>query len=166
MLTKVGVYALLRVLVMLFPIERAELSGVIAWVAAGTMVLGIMGAIAQSDIRRVLGFVVISGVGVMLAGLALGTETGLTGTILYAFHSVLAMTALYLLAGVIKELGGSYSLHELGGLYRAYPAMGAFALVLMLAVAGCRRHPVCGRKCCLYGLRWKRAGPGSPSPFC
>ncbi|MFC5583995.1 Na+/H+ antiporter subunit D [Nitratireductor kimnyeongensis] len=135
-LTKVGVYALLRVLVMLFPVERGELSGVIAWVAAGTMVLGIMGAIAQSDIRRVLGFVVISGVGVMLAGLALGTETGLTGTILYAFHSVLAMTALYLLAGVIKELGGSYSLHELGGLYRAYPAMGAFALVLMLAVAG------------------------------
>jgi multicomponent Na+:H+ antiporter subunit D len=135
-LTKVGVYALLRVLVMLFPVERAELSGVIAWVAAGTMVLGIMGAIAQSDIRRILGFVVISGVGVMLAGLALGTETGLTGTILYAFHSVLAMTALYLLAGVIKELGGSYSLHELGGLYRAYPAMGAFALVLMLAVAG------------------------------
>ncbi|WP_367715407.1 Na+/H+ antiporter subunit D [Nitratireductor sp. GISD-1A_MAKvit] len=135
-LTKVGVYALLRVLVMLFPVERAELSSVIAWVAAGTMVLGIMGAIAQSDIRRLLGFVVISGVGVMLAGLAIGTQSGLAGSVLYAFHSVLAMTALYLLAGMMKELGGSYSLHRLGGLYRSHPAMGAFALVLMIAVAG------------------------------
>ncbi|MDS1134587.1 Na+/H+ antiporter subunit D [Nitratireductor indicus] len=135
-LTKVGVYSLLRVLVMLFPVERAELSGVIAWVAAATMVLGIVGALAQSDLRRVLGFVVISGVGVMLAGLALGTQEGLTGTILYAFHSVLAMTALYLLAGVMNELGGTYSLHDLSGLYRKSPLIAALALLIVLAVAG------------------------------
>ncbi|WP_048649482.1 Na+/H+ antiporter subunit D [Nitratireductor soli] len=135
-LTKVGVYALLRVLVMLFPLERAVLSDLIAWVAAGTMIIGIMGALAQSDIRRVLGFVVISGVGVMMAGIALGTEQGLTGTVLYAFHSILVMTALYLLAGVMNELGGSYSLHELSGLYRRYPLLAAFALLLVLAVAG------------------------------
>ncbi|MCR4265323.1 Na+/H+ antiporter subunit D [Nitratireductor sp. ZSWI3] len=135
-LTKVGVYALLRVLVMLFPDERQVLSGVIAWVAAATMILGIMGALAQSDIRRMLGFVVISGVGVMMAGLALGTEEGLTGTVLYAFHSVLAMTALYLLAGVMNEIGGSYSLHDLSGLYRKSPLIAALALLLVLAVAG------------------------------
>lgn len=135
-LTKVGVYALLRVLVMLFPPERAVLSNLIAWAAAATMLFGIMGALAQSDIRRMLGFVVISGVGVMLAGVALGTQAGLTGTVLYAFHSVLAMTALYLLAGVMHALGGSYSLHQASGLYRQYPLLAAFALLLVLAVAG------------------------------
>ncbi|WP_159590330.1 Na+/H+ antiporter subunit D [Chelativorans xinjiangense] len=135
-LTKVGVYALLRTLVMLFPPELELLSGLIAWVAAATMVIGIMGALAQTDLRRVLGFVVISGVGVMLAGLALGTSEGLAGTVFYAFHSMIVMTALYLLAGVMNGLGGSYSLSKLSGLYASNPLVAAFALLLMLAAAG------------------------------
>lgn len=135
-LTKVGVYALLRTLVMLFPPERAVLSGVIAWVAGATMVLGILGALAQSDLRRMLGFVVISGVGVMIAGIALGTERAVAGTILYAFHSMFVMTALYLLAGVMNAACGSYSLRELGGLYHERPMLAGLALVLVLAAAG------------------------------
>ncbi|WEX07753.1 Na+/H+ antiporter subunit D [Chelativorans sp. AA-79] len=135
-LTKVGVYALLRVLVMLFPPERALLSGVIAWVAAATMIVGIMGALSQTDLRRVLGFVVISSVGIMLAGLALGTGEGLAGTVFYAFHSMIVMAALYLLAGIMNGLGGSYSLHTLSGLYARHPLIAAFALVLILASAG------------------------------
>lgn len=135
-LTKVGVYALLRTLVMLFPPERDMLSGLIAWVAGATMILGIMGALAQTDIRRMLGFVVISGVGVMMAGLAVGTPLGLAGTVLYAFHSMIVMAALYLLAGVMNEVGGSYSLREVAGLYREHPLLAAFALLLVLAVAG------------------------------
>src|SRR5690606_32205795 len=93
-LTKIGIYALLRTLVMLFPPERALLSGLIAWVAAATMILGVMGALAQTDIRRMMGFVVISGIGVMMAGLALGTPEAVAGTILYTFHSMLLMAAL------------------------------------------------------------------------
>ncbi len=135
-LTKVGVYGLLRVLVMLFPPERELLSGVIAWAAAATMVVGIMGALAQTDLRRVLGFVVISSVGIMLAGLALGTPGGLAGTIFYAFHSMIVLTALYLLAGVVNGLGGGYSLRTLSGIYTSHPAMTVFALLMMLAAAG------------------------------
>ncbi|WP_265515678.1 Na+/H+ antiporter subunit D [Nitratireductor luteus] len=135
-LTKVGVYALLRTLVMLFPPELALLSGLIAWVAGLTMVIGIMGALAQTDLRRALGFVVISGVGVMMAGLALGTGEGLSGTIFYAFHSMIVMAALYLLAGVMNGVGGSYSIRTLSGLYGAHPMLAAFALLLMLAAAG------------------------------
>jgi len=135
-LTKVGVYALLRVLVMLLPPERALLSGVIGWVAAATMILGVMGALAQTDIRRALGFVVISSVGIMLAGLALGNGEGLAGTIFYAFHSMIVMAALYLLAGIMNGLGGSYSLRTLSGLYANHPLIAAFALILILASAG------------------------------
>lgn len=136
LLTKVGIYALLRTLVMLFPVERTLLSGVVGWVAAATMILGVMGALAQSDTRRIFGFVVISGVGVMLAGVALGGAGGISGTILYAVHSMLVMTALYLLAGMMREVGGSFSLHELSGLYRASPLLAALALVLVLAISG------------------------------
>ncbi len=136
LLTKVGIYALLRTLMTLFPVEREVLSGLIAWVAIATMLLGILGALAQSDLRRIIGFVVISGIGVMLAGLALGTPLGVTGTILYAIHSILVMTALYLLAGLMHEAGGSYSLHEMAGLYRKHPLLTAMALLLVLAAAG------------------------------
>ena len=135
-LTKIGIYALLRTLVMLFPPERLELSGLIGWIAGATMLLGALGALAQSDFRRMAGFLVISGVGVMLAGLAIGGANGISGSILYAMQSMLAMAALYFLAGALKEYGGSFSLHELGGLYRAYPALAALAFVLFLAVAG------------------------------
>lgn len=136
LLTKIGIYALLRTLVMLFPVERASLSDLIGWVAVATMILGVLGALAQSDTRRIFGFLVISGVGVMLAGLSLGTETGIAGAIFYAIHSMLIMTALYLLAGMMKERGGSFSLHELSGLYRNSPFLAAIALMLAAAVAG------------------------------
>lgn len=136
LLTKVGIYALLRTLVMLFPVERAVLADLIGWVAVATMIVGIMGALAQSDTRRIFGFVVISGVGVMLAGLALGGAAGISGTVFYAIHSMLVMTALYLLAGLMRELGGSFSLHELSGLYRTSPLLAAIALILVFAVSG------------------------------
>ncbi len=136
LLTKVGIYALLRVLVMLLPAERAALSGLIGWIAAATMILGILGALAETDIRRLFGFVIISGVGVMLAGVALGTPHGLAGTIVYALHSMLSIAALYLLAGAMRDAGGSFSLAALGGLGSARPQLAAAALLLSLAAAG------------------------------
>jgi multicomponent Na+:H+ antiporter subunit D len=136
LLTKIGVYALLRTLVMIFPVERAALSGVIEWVAIATMILGVMGALAQTDVRRMFGFLVISGVGIMLAGLALGNTAGISGTILYAVHSMLVMAALYLLAGAMREMGGSFLLTELGGIYRKSPFLTAAAFLIFLAAAG------------------------------
>ncbi|WP_274424916.1 Na+/H+ antiporter subunit D [Chelativorans sp. YIM 93263] len=135
-LTKVGIYGLLRTFGMLFPPELEILSVLIAWVAAATMILGIMGALAQTDIRRALGFVVISGIGIMLAGIAIGTPEGFAGTVFYALHSMIVLGALYLLAGVMNSLGGSYSLRDLGGLYAARPLIAAFALFLVLSIAG------------------------------
>lgn len=136
LLTKVGIYALLRTLVMLFPPERTALSGIIIWLAIGTMLIGILGALAQSDVRRLLGFVVVSGIGFMLAGIGLGDPAGLAGTVVYAVHSMLVMTALYLLAGLMRRAGDGYSLNSLAGLYRTDPLMAAVALLLVFAAAG------------------------------
>ncbi|NSZ72890.1 Na+/H+ antiporter subunit D [Agrobacterium tumefaciens] len=136
LLTKVGIYALLRVMVMLFPVEREELSIVIAISAALTMVLGAMGALAQNDIRRMLGYIVISGIGYMMAGIAIGTPSGVAGAIFYALHSMVLMTALYLAAGHAARLGGSFTLTSLGGLYRQAPWFSGLALALFFAGSG------------------------------
>ncbi|TCD14090.1 Na+/H+ antiporter subunit D [Oricola cellulosilytica] len=136
LLTKVGVYALLRIFLTLFGAERDILAGTIAVIAALTMVLGAMGALAQNDIRRLLGYLVISGIGSMLAGLALGSATGLSGAVLYAVHSMIVMTALYFLVGIMVERMKVFTLREAGGLYSSAPWLAALALMLFLSVSG------------------------------
>jgi multicomponent Na+:H+ antiporter subunit D len=136
LLTKVGVYALLRVMVMMFPLERAPLGGVIGWIAALTMIVGALGALAQTDLRRLLGFLVVSGIGSMLAGIALGGDLAVAGTIVYAVHSMVVMAALYLATGIIGRRTGTFDLNALGGLYSASPWFAAGFLVLAFAVSG------------------------------
>jgi len=136
LLTKVGIYALLRIFLTLFDVERDALGGTIAIVAALTMVLGAMGALAQNDIRRMLGYLVISGIGMMLAGLALGSVTGLSGAVFYAIHSMVVMTALYFLAGMMGARMNGFTLRGAGGLYTQAPWLAGIALVLFLSVSG------------------------------
>ena len=136
LLTKVGVYALIRVMVMMFPEEGNAYSLVIGVVAALTMLTGALGALAQADLRRMLGYMVITGIGIMLAGVSLGAQTAISGTIFYALHSMVVMLALYLMAGVAGRMGGSFSLHDLSGLYARSPLFAAIALALFFSVSG------------------------------
>lgn len=136
LLTKVGIYSLVRVTVMLFAVEREELSLVIAVSAALTMMIGAFGALAQTDVRRLAGYLVIAGIGNMLAGVAIGTPAAVSGAILYALNSVVTMTALYLVAGEAARLGGAWSLAGLGGLWRQAPWFSGATFMLFLAAAG------------------------------
>jgi multicomponent Na+:H+ antiporter subunit D len=135
LLTKVGIYALLRVLVVLMPGEGETLKPLIAAIAILTMMTGAIAAIAATDIRRVLGHWVIAGIGVMLAGLSIGGQDGLSATVLYMLHSMVTMTALYFLAGSMARATGSFDLARLGGLYAARPLLAALAMILLFAVS-------------------------------
>lgn len=136
LLTKVGIYSLMRVVVMLLPVEREVLSFALAIVAAFTMVLGALGALAQSDTRKLLGFVVISGIGSMLAGIAIGGLQAISATVFYALHSMLLMAALYFVIGQAGRMAGSFSLHALAGIYRAAPGFSFVTLALLFAASG------------------------------
>ncbi|KGD85846.1 Na+/H+ antiporter subunit D [Rhizobium sp. YS-1r] len=136
LLTKIGIYALIRVTVMLLPVEREELSLMIAVSAALTMLIGALGALAQNDIRKLVGYLVIAGIGNMMAGVAIGTPAAVSGAILYALNSVATMTALYLVAGEAARLAGAWSLSGLGGLYRRAPWFSAASFAFFLAAAG------------------------------
>ncbi len=136
LLTKVGVYALIRTLVMLLPDYRLAMADVVLWLAAITMLAGALGALAQTDIRRLTGYLVISGIGSMLVGVALGTSLALSGSILYAIHSIIVMTALYLVVGIMGRLCQAYDLPGIGGLYTRDPLLSGMFLVLALAVSG------------------------------
>ncbi|BBZ21996.1 Na+/H+ antiporter subunit D [Mycolicibacter hiberniae] len=113
-LTKVGVYAIIRAHSLLFP--DGGLDSVLLVAGLLTMLVGIFGAIAQSDIKRVLSFTLVSHIGFMVFGIALSSELGMAGAIFYVMHHIIVMTTLFLAAGLIERQGGASSLHRLGGL--------------------------------------------------
>ncbi|QSB07111.1 Na+/H+ antiporter subunit D [Natronoglycomyces albus] len=134
LLTKIGVYAIIRTDTLLFPDDRAVNY---LMVAAGlTMVVGIMGAVAQTDIKRLLSFTLISHIGYMIFGVALATVAGLSGAIFYALHHITIQTTLFLGAGLIERRGGSTNLERLGGLARLSPVLAILFFVPALNLAG------------------------------
>ncbi len=136
LLTKVGVYALIRIFTLLFVQDIDFTHGILMLLGGLTMVTGVFGAMAQYDFRRLLSFHIISQIGYMIMGLALMTPLALGGAIYYVLHNILAKTNLFLVSGVVHRLRGTYDLHDLGGLYRAYPLLGVLFLIPALSLAG------------------------------
>ncbi|MEO0637940.1 MAG: proton-conducting transporter membrane subunit, partial [Pseudomonadota bacterium] len=139
LLTKVGLYALVRSLSFVFGAVIATSQtffDVVALIAALTMVLAGFGALAQSDVRKLAGYTVISGIGMMLAGMAMNTGPSLSATMAYAVHSMVTMTALYMALGLAIALTGSHAMQRMGGIYAVRPLFSALFLVLVFAVAG------------------------------
>lgn len=136
LLTKVGAYALLRSLAMVLPDARVMLEPALAIVAIATLILGPLAAIAETGLRRLVGFLLIGGIGAMLAGLALGTEQGLAGVASYGIHAMLALGALYVIAGLVEKLMGAGDTRGMGGLGAMSPLIATLFGVALFAVAG------------------------------
>ncbi len=136
LLTKVGVFALLRAMVMLLPGSRELLEPVLLAVAVGTLLIAPLGAIAETNLRRAIGFLVIGGIGAVLVGITLPSVAGLSGSGAYIFHAILSMSALYLVAGLIERVTGQTDTRDIGGLYAANSWLSILFFTLVLASAG------------------------------
>jgi multicomponent Na+:H+ antiporter subunit D len=136
LLTKVGVYAIIRTFTLLFDGDAGYTGPIIAAIAIFTMVTGVLGAAAHFDIRRILSFHIISQIGYMLLGIAIATPLAVGGSILYVIHHIIVKANLFLIAGVIDRAGGSFDLKKLGGLYASLPTLGVLFLIPALSLAG------------------------------
>mgnify|MGYP000848539309 CR=1 FL=1 len=134
LLTKVGVYAIIRTQTILF--SNTGLNPALQAAGLVTMVVGILGAVAQDDIKRLLSFTLISHIGFMLWGVGTGTTDGLAAAIFYTVHHIIVQTALFLVSGLMERVGGTTSLVRLGSLFKAWPLLGALFLVPALNLAG------------------------------
>ncbi|MHB1329917.1 MAG: Na+/H+ antiporter subunit D [Gemmatimonadales bacterium] len=135
MLTKVGVYAMIRVVTLVFP-ETALIAQIVGGIAILTMVTGVLGAAAHYDVRRILSFHIISQIGYMLFGLAIATPLAVAGSILYVMHHIVVKANLFLLAGVINRAAGSFDLKKIGGLARSAPLVAALFVIPAFSLAG------------------------------
>lgn len=136
MLTKVGVYALIRVMTLIFNNDPAFFRPILLVLVGGTMLLGIAGAIGAKDVKLALCYQLISHVGYMVMGLALGTEAGLAGALYYIANHVMVIAGLFLLAGVIEAVTGTTALSGFRGLFGSHPGLGYLFLGFSFAMAG------------------------------
>ncbi|MDR2256665.1 MAG: Na+/H+ antiporter subunit D [Arthrobacter sp.] len=134
LLTKVGVYAMVRTETLLFPAN--DLDNLLMWVALLTMIVGILGAVAQSDIKRMLSFTLTSHIGFMVFGLALNSQLGLSATIFYVAHHIVVQTSLFLVVGLIERRAGSSNLDSLGSLAKLAPVLAVLYFIPAMNLAG------------------------------
>ncbi|MBB4285089.1 Na+/H+ antiporter subunit D [Roseospira goensis] len=136
LLTKVGVYALLRVFTLVFDAGHPSIQAVLLVGACLTMAVGVLGAAAQNGIRRILSFHIISQIGYMVVGLAIYTPLAIVGGIFYLFHHIVVKANLFLIGGLIARRTGSEDLDRIGGLWAARPWLGVLFLIPALSLAG------------------------------
>ena len=135
LLTKVGVYAIIRTQTLLFPVDIRP-QQLILWIAGATMLVGVLGAIAQADVKRILSFHIVSQIGYMVMGLGLFTVAGIAGAIFYIIHHIVVKTTLFLTGGLIEHVGGSGRLSRVGNMVKTVPFVAVLFLVPALSLAG------------------------------
>ena len=136
LLTKVGVYALIRAFTLLFVHDIGYTHQILLVVSGLTMITGVLGAACQYDIRKILSFHIVSQIGYMVMGLALFSRLALVGTVFYILHHIIVKANLFLLAGVIQRTAGSFDLRKIGGLYRSKPLLAILFLIPAFSLAG------------------------------
>jgi multicomponent Na+:H+ antiporter subunit D len=136
LLTKVGVYALMRIFTLLFQGAGPVLPGLLLAMSVATMVVGLVAAMNERDFRRILSFNLVGHIGYTTAGLSLLAPAALAGAIFYLLHHIVVITNLFLVSGVLLRLRRTTDISSLGGLYRDHPGFAVLAMVPLFSLAG------------------------------
>lgn len=134
LLTKVGVYAMIRTETQLF--RDNDLNLLLLIVALATMIVGVLGAVAQAELKRILSFTLVSHVGYMVFGLAIATPLAIGATIYYMVHHIVVQTTLFLAVGLIERRAGSTSILRVKGLMRAAPIIAVLYFIPAVNLGG------------------------------
>lgn len=136
MLTKVGVYVLLRVFGTVLPADLHGVHQLLAWLAGATMVLAVMGAVSRNFIRGILSFHILSQIGFMVLAIGFYTPLSFAAAIFYIIHHIVVKASLFLIGGVAALLNRTDDLGRMGNLWKHTPWLGVLFLIQALSLAG------------------------------
>ncbi|MFC5271893.1 proton-conducting transporter membrane subunit [Adhaeribacter terreus] len=136
MLTKVGMYALIRLFTLVFIMNADYIHTILLVMAGFTMVIGVLGAASQTDFRKILSFHIVSQIGYMLMGLAIFTPLAIAGSVFFILHNIFVKTNLFLISGIVEQQNGSFSLKKLGGVYLQRPLLALLFVIAAFSLAG------------------------------
>ncbi len=136
LLTKVGLYAIARVFTLIFIHDTGFTHTLMAWLAALTVIFGVIGSLAYSDVQKIVIYNIVTAVGVILFGIAANTPASLQGAIYYLIHDMVIKGALFMLAGALFVYAGTNHLKKMGGLIQSQPLLGWMFFISALSLAG------------------------------
>jgi multicomponent Na+:H+ antiporter subunit D len=136
LLTKVGIYAILRMFTLMFSHRPDITHTAMIAMGAATMLLGAFGAVSHSGIRRILAWNVILSVGFILFGIGMADEQSLTGAFVYLIHDMVTKAWIFILGGAVIAIAGTDRFREIKGLIRYRPQLGWMFLLAAMAIAG------------------------------
>lgn len=136
LLTKVGVYSLIRVFTLFFTNDVPYTHGILMVMAGATMLVGAIAALSANHLQVAFSYQIICHIGYMVMGLALHSPDGTSATVFYIVHDMVVKANLFLVAGLIYRLNGSYLISQLGGVYKSAPWLAVLYLIPALSLAG------------------------------
>ncbi|MDW0113563.1 Na+/H+ antiporter subunit D [Sporosarcina saromensis] len=136
LLTKVGVYAIMRTYTLFFVHDTAVTHEILMVLAILTVLIGCIGALAYFDLKQIIIYNIVIAVGVILYGAAQMNEPGVSGAVFYLIHDMLIKAALFLLIGIIIYVTGTSNLRKMGGLMKTHAPLGWVYLVAAFGLAG------------------------------
>ncbi|MBO8176303.1 MAG: Na+/H+ antiporter subunit D [Bacillus sp. (in: Bacteria)] len=136
LLTKVGVYSIMRTYTLLFYHDTGYTHAILGGLSLITIIVGVIGAIAYWDIRKIVIYNIIVAVGVITYGISVMTPESLEGSVFYLIHDMIIKASLFLLVGTIAYITGTNRLKEFSGLIKTYPLLGWTFFIAALSLAG------------------------------
>jgi len=131
----IGVYVLARLAFNVFG-ATADLLAVLRWLGVLSMVVGVLLAVGQWDMKRLFAYHSISQIGYVMLGLGLGTPLGIAGGLFHLLNHSVFKSLLFLNAGSVEYSTGERNLKHLGGLARMMPLTGGSTLVGAMSIGG------------------------------
>ncbi|GAA5417324.1 Na(+)/H(+) antiporter subunit D [Paraliobacillus ryukyuensis] len=136
LLTKVGLYSLIRTFTLIFNQNPAFTHTIILVLAGATMIFGVLGALSKFDIKSIIIYQIISQVGFMIMGLGVFSADAIAGSIYYITHDMVVKVALFFIAGIIIQLTGTADIRKMGGLLKKYPLLGWSFFIAAMSLVG------------------------------
>ena len=135
LLTKLGVYAMIRVFTIVFVPDNFVLQ-VFVVTAIFTMISGAFGVINKRNLRRIFSYFIVCHIGYLIAGLGLYTELAFVGVIFYLIHDVIVKSNMFMMSGLIQKIRETQDITRLGGLYKDYPKLSILFAVVLFSLVG------------------------------
>ncbi|WP_411361213.1 monovalent cation/H+ antiporter subunit D [Pseudidiomarina salilacus] len=160
-MTKVGIYAIIRVYTMIFGPDAGFAAQLgqdwLWWLGLATILMGALGILGSRDLRLVIAYLVLVSVGTMLTTLSMGHSDAISALLFYLVHSTLVTAALFLLADLIAEQRGKTASRIVKGRRMAqHNLLAAMFFVAALTVIGI--PPLSGFVSKLFILEAARTG--------
>ncbi|WP_099158579.1 Na+/H+ antiporter subunit D [Virgibacillus ndiopensis] len=136
LLTKVGIYSILRVFSLIFVYKLDLTHHAFIWFAGLSMIFGIIGALSTSNIKLIVAYNIIPAIGFIIMGIGVFNQDAMSGAVYYLVHDMIIKCALFLLVGTIAYVAGTSDLRKFSGLIHYYPVLGWLLFVSAFILAG------------------------------